>query len=47
MKNKEEIRKVNDKMYDEKTLALYKEKFNIDKVQVTQEEFYNLAAQTV
>jgi trigger factor len=48
MKNKDEIRKVNDKMYDEKTLALYKEKFNIQKVEVTQEEFYNLAAsQTV
>ena len=44
MKNKDEIRKVNDKMYDEKTLALYKEKFNIQKVEVTQEEFYNLAA---
>jgi trigger factor len=44
MKNKDEIRKVNDKMYDEKTLAFYKEKFNIQKVEVTQEEFYNLAA---
>lgn len=45
MQNKEEIRRINDKIYDEKTLALYKEKFTLDRVEVTQEEFYNLAAQ--
>lgn len=44
MESKDEVRKVNDKLYDDKTLALYKEKFKIEKVEVTQEEFYNLAA---
>ncbi len=44
-KNQDEVRKINDKLYDEKTLALYKQKFNIQKTEVTQDEFYNLAAQ--
>jgi len=44
LQNKEDVRKITDRLYDKKILALYKEKFNIQKIEVTQEEFYNLAA---
>jgi trigger factor len=40
MKREDEVRKVNDELYDRKVLELFKEKFTLVANEVTSEEFY-------
>lgn len=40
MKREDEVRKVNDELYDRKVMALFKEKFTLVASEVTSEEFY-------
>lgn len=40
MKNQDEVRKVNDELYDRKVLELFKEKFTLVANEVNSEEFY-------
>jgi hypothetical protein len=40
MKREDEVRKVNDELYDRKVMALFKEKFTLVANEVNSEEFY-------
>lgn len=42
MKREDEVRKVNDELYDRKVVELFKEKFTLEANEVSSEEFYGL-----
>jgi trigger factor len=45
LKNEDEVRKVNDELYDRKVMALFKEKFTLVANEVSSEEFYESLSQ--
>ena len=45
MKNKEDVRRINDQLFEQKLLSLLKEKMEPKEVSVSYEEFAKLAAE--
>ena len=45
LKNKEERKKLYDQIFDERTLAVYKEKFKLNKKSISYDDFVKLASE--
>ena len=45
LKNEKERKKIYDQIYDQKTMLLYKEKFNLDKKSISYNDFVKLASE--